>query len=106
MEGLYHFIGLTFDALVIQSINPAVKANIPRTVRSSYSENFDSCIRYSFDLLGLANRSYPATLALPLVGNDRPQSIRMAVVLPAPLAPEIQNFSTFYFKRNGIHRRE
>lgn len=46
-----------------------------------------------FTSSGLREISTPATTALPEVGLLSPQSIRMAVVLPAPLAPRKPNIS-------------
>ena len=40
--------------------------------------------------------SKPAMLAFPDDGVDKPQSIRMAVVLPAPLAPRNPKISPSY----------
>src|SRR5690606_3002155 len=40
--------------------------------------------------------SNPATVARPDEGTDRPHSMRMAVVLPAPLAPKNPNISPLY----------
>ena len=37
--------------------------------------------------------SYPATTPLPEVGFNKPHSIRIAVVFPAPLAPKKPNIS-------------
>ena len=39
--------------------------------------------------------SNPATVASPDVGRLNPQNIRIAVVLPAPLAPRKPNISPF-----------
>ena len=37
--------------------------------------------------------SYPATVAVPLVGVNIPQSIRIVVLLPEPLGPRKPNIS-------------
>src|SRR6185437_1362280 len=65
-----------------------------RTVRSSYNEKrwlmYPMCRRTSSAWLAT---SKPATLAWPDVGANRPISIFIAVVLPAPLAPRNPNTS-------------
>ena len=66
-------------------------------VRSSYRENFWLIypmfrLIFSFCLY----TSNPATVALPEVGIDNPQSMRIAVVFPAPFAPRKPNISPLF----------
>src|SRR6266542_4012482 len=46
-----------------------------------------------FTRSGSAATSAPATIAVPLVGRMRPQSMRMVVVLPEPLGPRMPKIS-------------
>jgi hypothetical protein len=48
---------------------------------------------FSFTASGLSVISYPATVALPDVGESSPHSIRMVVDFPAPLGPKNPNTS-------------
>ncbi len=66
----------------------AMNSRFSATVRSSHSENF--CVMYpSRWRRRSASRgiSSPSTVAVPEVGRNRPQSMRMVVDLPEPLGP-------------------
>ncbi len=75
---------------------PPKKARFSLTVRSSYSENFWDM--YPIELL-IRSRSpltsKPSTLPSPEDGARMPQSMRIVVLLPAPLGPKKPNISPF-----------